>query len=209
VSAFLTVIGVVGVLLFLGSQVDPRDALASNFGRRLMEMPEFEARYGDIESEAQAFQAGQELGTHAFARLGDDGLLRYWELTRVMWNATDDRVCAAAIRQTVTAEESKATLEFLTEDQYAEMLDLMYRAFEAELKGIPGPPAPSDAAVQAAYLALGSDVGNERLIELSDTMLDSTASDADVCDASRSFLDAVMRLPTAERAALLRYMAVP
>jgi hypothetical protein len=208
-SVVLAVIGVVGVILFVGSQNNPRDVLARDFGRRLMEMPAFEARYGDVDTAEQAFQVGQELGARAFARLDDQRLLRYWELTRVMWDATDDRVCAAAIRQTVTAAESKATLDFLTEDQYAEMLDLTYQAFEAELQGIPGPPAPSDAALQAAYLALAADIGDERLIEVSNSMVDTTAPDAEVCQAARTFLDGVMDLPMVERAALLRYMAVP
>ena len=76
------VVGVLGLLVFIGANVDPRDAAASDFGRRLMEMPEFEARYGDVDSAEEAYRLGQQVGLTAFARLDDTSLLQRHEVVR-------------------------------------------------------------------------------------------------------------------------------
>ncbi len=43
----------------------PRRGRCEDFGRRLLEMPEFEARYGDVDSPERPIELGRELGTTA------------------------------------------------------------------------------------------------------------------------------------------------
>ena len=90
------VLGVLVFTIFIGSQVDPREAAANDFGRRLMEMPEFKARYGDVDSHERAYELGQQLGATAFARLDDPSLLRYWQLQEIVLQNADDSTCAQA-----------------------------------------------------------------------------------------------------------------
>ena len=54
--------GLLVFTIFIGSRADPREAAANDYGRRLMEMPEFQARYGDVDSPERAFELGQQLG---------------------------------------------------------------------------------------------------------------------------------------------------
>ena len=93
--------------IFIGSQVDPREAAANDYGRRLMDMPEFQARYGDVDSPERAYELGQELGTTALVRLDDPSLLRYWQLTEVVLQNADDSTCSQVMRQTIKADQAR------------------------------------------------------------------------------------------------------
>ena len=92
----MAVLGVLVFTIFIGSQVDPREAAANDFGRRLMEMPEFKARYGDVDSHEEAYELGQQLGATAFARLDDPSLFRYWQLQEIVLQNADDSICSQA-----------------------------------------------------------------------------------------------------------------
>ena len=155
----VVVLGALVFTMFIGSQVDPREAAAEDFGRRLMEMPEFKARYGDVDSPERAYGLGQQLGTTAIARLDDPSLLRYWQLTEMVLRNVDDSTCAQVMRQTNEAEQAGKLAKALDEDHSTELFELLFKAFEAELKGTPGPPPPSDADVQAASIALANAMG--------------------------------------------------
>jgi len=203
------VLGVLGLLVFIGANADPRDAAASDFGRRLMEMPEFEARYGDVDSPEEAYQLGQQVGLTAFARLDDASLLRYWQLMDQVIQGADDRACAGLIRQTLDASEATELTRLLDQDQFEELLGISFRAFEADLKGIAGPPTPSDADVQGASAALASAMGIDQLNQAASALQDPTADDATVCRATKSFIGSVLELPDPHRATFLRYMASP
>jgi hypothetical protein len=205
----LGVLGVLALLAFIGANVDPRDAAASDFGRRLMEMPEFEARYGDVDSVEEAYRLGQEAGLTAFARLDDASLLRYWQLMDQVIEGADDRACAGLIRQTLDAAEATEMTRLLDEDQFEELLGISFRAFEADLKGIAGPPPPSDAQVQSASAALASAMGIDRLNEAASALQDPAADDATVCRATKAFIGGVLDLEDPHRATFLRYMASP
>lgn len=203
------VLGVLGLLVFIGANVDPRDAAASDFGRRLMEMPEFEARYGEVDSPEEAYELGQQVGLTAFARLDDASLLRYWQLMDHVIELADDRACTGLIRQTLDASEATELTRLLDQDQFEELLGISFGAFEADLKGIPGPPAPSDADVQAASAALASAMGIDQLNQAASALQDPTADDATVCRATKSFIGSVLELEEPHRATFLRYMASP
>jgi hypothetical protein len=203
------VIGIVAALIFIGANADPRDSAAREFGQRLIDMPEFKARYGDVDTPEEAYELGQTIGARAFARLDDASLLRYWQLTEILIGNADDKTCTRIMRQTIEPGDAEALGKTLAEDQYRELLDISFRAFEAELKGTPGPPAPTDADVQAASLALANAVGMDQVTQAATALQDPAAADADVCDAAKLFLNGVLQLEEPHRATFLRYMASP
>jgi hypothetical protein len=202
----VAVLGFFVLMIFLGSQVDPREATANDFGRRLMEMPEFKARYGDVDSPEEAYELGQTLGTTAIARLDDASLLRYWQLTEVVLRNADDSACAQVMRQTIQSEQARELFGTLDEDQYNELLEVIFTAFEAELKGTPGPPPPSESDVQAASIALANAMGIDAATGAVNVMQDTTAEDAALCGAARSFIGGILHLEEPHRATFLRYM---
>ena len=202
----VAVAGVLVFTIFIGPRLDPREAAANDYGRRLMEMPEFQARFGDVDSPERAYELGQELGTTALARLDDQTLLRYWQLTEVVLQNADDSICSQVMRQTIKAEQARELAKNLDEDQYSELLDVTFKAFEAELKEKPGPPPPSDADVQAASIALANAMGLDAVTEAANALQDTTAEDKAVCDAARAFIGGVLDLEDPHRATFLRYM---
>jgi hypothetical protein len=204
----VAVAGILVFTIFIGSQVDPREAAANDFGHRLMEMPEFQARYGDVDSPEQAFELGRELGATAFARLDDPSLLRYWQLTEIVLQNADDSICTQVIRQTNQADQAGELAKTLDEDQSVELLNVTFKAFEAELKGTPGPPPPSDADIQAASIALANAMGPDAVTNAATALQDTTADDKAVCDAARAFIGGVLDLEEPHRANFLRYMVV-
>jgi len=204
----VVVLGALAFTIFIGSQVDPRDAAANDFGRRLMEMPEFKARYGDVDSQERAYELGQELGATAFARLDDPSLLRYWQIQEIVLQNADDSTCSQLMRQTIQPDQARELQESLDEDQFKEVLELVFKAFEAELKGTPGPPAPSDSDVQAASIALANAMGADAVTRAGNALQDTTAEDKAVCDAARAFIGGVLDLEEPHRANFLRYLVV-
>jgi hypothetical protein len=205
----IAVLGIVGALIFIGANADPRDSAAREFGQRLIDMPEFKAKYGDVDTPDEAYTLGQSIGARAFARLDDATLLRYWQLTEVLIGNADDATCTRIMRQTIEAADAEALSKTLDEDQYTELLDISFRAFEAELKETPGPPTPTDADVQAASLALANAMGVDQVTQAANALQDPSAEDAEVCNAAKAFLAGVLQLEEPHRATFLRYMASP
>ena len=205
----LGVLGIVIALIVVGANADPRDTAAREFGQRLIAMPEFKARYGDVDTPEEAYELGQDIGARAFARLDDASLLRYWELTEILIANADDRTCTQIMRQTIEAADAETLSRTLDEDQYRELLDITFRAFEAELKGTQSPPTPTDADVQAASVALANAMGADDVTQAANALQDPTASDSDVCDAAKGFIHGVMQLEEPHRATFLRFMASP
>jgi hypothetical protein len=203
------VVAVIVVLGVIGANIDPRDAKAREAGERLLAMPEFRERYGEVDTADEAFALGQQLSQTAMAYLDDRDLLRAWELNIVLLEKADDAVCARVIRQQLTREDAEAMSRLLDEDQYGELIDITFKAFEAELTGVPAPEPPTDAQVGAAYLALAGQMGQEELLTTANTMIDPNASPAEACGAARSWLDGTMKLGEPERGNLLRFMSTP
>ena len=204
----VALLGLFVFTIFIGSQVDPREAAANDYGRRLLEMPEFQARFGDVDSPERAYELGRELGTTALVRLDDPSLLRYWQLTEAVLQNADDSTCSQVMRQTIKAEQAGELAKTLDEDQYNEFLEVTFKAFEAELKETPGPPPPSDADVQAASLALANAMGLDAVTDAANALQDTTAEDKAVCDAAKAVIGGVLALEEPHRATFLRYMVV-
>jgi hypothetical protein len=199
------VAGALVFTIFIGGSSDPHDRALEDFGQRLAALPEFEARYGDVESGDEAFRLGQQLGVAGLARLPDDRLLRYWQLSNTMLGLADDADCAAIMRQTISGTDAAALVRRLEIDEFREMLDVTYTALESELKGTPGPPTPTNADVEAAF-ALAGALGTDRVVELGTTLTDTSAEDAAVCGAARSFVGGILALEDPHRTTFLRYM---
>jgi hypothetical protein len=200
------VLGALVFTIFIGGSSDPHDQALEDFGQRLAGLPEFEARYGDVESGDEAFRLGQQLGVAGLARLPDDRLLRYWQLSNAMLGLADDGDCAAIMRQTISGTDAAGVVRRLEIDEFREMLDVTYTALESELKGTPGPPAPTDADVEAASFALAGALGADTVVELGTTLTDTSAADAEVCGAARSFVGGILALDDPHRTTFLRYM---
>jgi hypothetical protein len=202
----VAVLGSLVFTMFIGGSSDPHDLALEDFGQRLAALPEFEARYGDVESGDEAFRLGQQLGVAGLARLPDDRLLRYWQLSNAMLGLADDADCAAIMRQTISGTDAAGVVRRLEIDEFREMLDITYTALESELKGSPGPPAPTDADVEAASFALAGAMGANTVVELGTTLTDTSAEDAEVCGAARSFVGGILALEDPHRTTFLRYM---
>lgn len=209
VGVLVGVVAVIVVLAVIGANVDPRDAKAREAGERLLAMPEFKERYGEVDTADEAFALGQQLSQTAMAHLDDRDLLRAWELNIVLLEKADDAVCARVIRQQLTRGDAEAMSQLLDEDQYGELIDLTFKAFEAELSGAPAPEPPTDEQVNASYVALAGQMGQEDLLETANTMIDPNASPAEACGAARLWLDGTMKLGEPERGDLLRFMSTP
>jgi hypothetical protein len=202
------VLGALVFAIFIGGSSDPHDQALEEFGQRLGAIPEFEARYGDVESGDEAFRLGQQLGVAGLARLPDDRLLRYWQLSNSMLGLADDADCAAIMRQTIDGTDAAALVRRLEIDEFREMLDITYTALESELTGTPGPPAPTNADIEAASFALAGALGADTVVELGTTLSDTSAEDAAVCGAARSFVGGILELGEPHRTTFLRYMVV-
>jgi hypothetical protein len=110
------------------------------------------------------------------------------------------------MRQTIKAEQAGELAKTLDDDQYNELLEVTFKAFEADLKGTPGPPLPTDADVQAASVALANAMGLDAVTAAANALQDTTAEDKAVCDAARAFIGGVLDLDEPHRATFLRYM---
>ena len=202
----VVVAGALVFTIFIGGSSDPHDKALEDFGERLAALPEFEARYGDVESGDEAFRLGQQLGVAGLARLPDDRLLRYWQLSNEMLALADDADCAALIRQKISGTDAAGLVRRLEVDEFREMLEITYTALEAELKDTPGPPAPTNADIEAASVALAGAMGADTVVELGTTLSDITAEDAAVCGAARSFVGGILDLGEPHRSTFRRYL---
>jgi hypothetical protein len=200
------VLGALVFATFIGGSSDPHDQALEEFGQRLSAIPEFEARYGDVESGDEAFRLGQQLGVAGLARLPDDRLLRYWQLSSSMLGLADDADCAAIMRQTIDGTDAAALVRRLEIDEFREMLDITYTALESELTSAAGPSAPTSAEMEAASFALAGALGADTVVELGTTLSDTSAEDAAVCRAARSFVGGILDLEDPHRTTFLRYM---
>jgi hypothetical protein len=189
-----------------GSQSnDPYDVATREVGQKLLAMPEFKAKYGDITSEERAYQIGQEIALKGIPRLGDAELLRYWQLTNKMIGVADPAICGRIFKQTAGAEDARKTARALDLESFKQLLDVTLLALQADLRGDPVRPAPSSDALTTAFLALQTSMG-PGMADAATTLNDKSASDADVCAAGRSFLGAVLALGEPDRTVITRFM---
>ena len=203
--AIVVLFGLVTTILRGSPSNDPYDVATREIGQKLLAMPEFKAKYGDVTSEDRAYQIGQEIALKGIPRLGDADLLRYWQLTNKMIGVAEPAICGRIFKQTAGAEDAKRTARALDLASFRELLDVTLLAFQADLRGDPVRPVPSNEALTTAFLALQLSMG-PGMADAAATLTDRSASDADVCAAGRSFLAAVLALGEPDRTVITRYM---
>ena len=184
---------------------DPYDVATREFGQKLLAMPEFKAKYGDVTSNERAYQIGQEIALKGIPRLGDADLLRYWQLTNKMIGAADPAVCGRIFKQTAGMEDASKAARALDLGSFRELLDVTLLALQADLRGDSVRPTASQVALTTAFLALQVSMG-AGVTDAATTLSDKSASDTDVCAAGRSFLGAVLNLGEPDRTVIARYM---
>ena len=208
-GALAIVVAILVVLILTivrgASSNDPYDAATREIGQKLLAMPEFKARYGDVTSEERAYQIGQEIALKGIPRLGDVELLRYWQLTNKVIGVADPAICGRIFRQTASPEDAKNAARALDLASFRELLDVTMLAFQADLRGDPVRPAPSGEALTTAFLALQVSMG-PGMADAAAKLTDKSASDADVCAAGRTFLGAVLALGEPDRTVITRFM---
>jgi hypothetical protein len=203
--AVVVLFGLITSILRGAPSNDPYDVATREIGQKLLAMPEFKARYGDVTSEERAFQIGQEIALKGIPRLGDADLLRYWQLTNKMIAVADPAICGRIFRQTSGVEDAKKTARGLDIESFRQLLDVTLLAFQADLRGDPVRPTPSNEALTTAFLALQMSMG-PGMADTAAKLTDKSASDADVCTAGRSFLTAVLALGEPDRTVITRFM---
>ena len=207
VAAFVLV--TLGVSIIGGSKSnDPYEAASRDFGQKLLSMPEFKAKYGTVTTEDQAFEVGQQLAASGIARLGDADLLRYWQLSDKLLNVVDEGPCGRIFRNTIQPAEAKQMTRALDLPTFQELLDVTMLAFQADLRGDPPKPAPTESQVSGAFAKLQAALGSS-VTETSAKLADASATDAEVCVAGRAFLGAVLGLTEPDRTVVLRYVISP
>jgi hypothetical protein len=183
---------------------DPYEKATEEAGQRMMDLPGFEARFGDVD-EDEAFEAGAEIGIAAIPRLSDSELEDWLAIVRQLIGAVEDEACAMVARGSGEADEWLDAFRTLDLDTYRRYIDLLIGGVELELADAPGPSAPSQAEVDAALGQLLQHIGADRLNEIGTTLANPTAAtDAAVCAAMRDFYDAVAKLDPEARATLIR-----
>lgn len=187
--------------------MDPPDAyeqVAEEMGTRLLELPGFDERFGDIEDAEELFEAGVEIGNSAIGRLPDTQLVEWSELMGTVLEVADEATCADLARGTATAAQSDVfrSLDIETFRRYANMAFEMARL---ELADAPRRAPPTAAESEAAWLALAERLGIDRAQEIGVTFTQpATASDAEVCAALRDLFDGINQLEGPVRVHILR-----
>lgn len=203
--AGVALVGLVWMITGGSPSNDPYDAAARDVGEKLLAMPEFKARYGDVTSEDRAFEIGQEIALKGIPKLGDADLLRYWQLTNRMIGVADPTTCGRIFRQTAKPADAKNAARALDIESFKALLDVTVLAFQADLRGEPVKPVPSSTQLSTAFAALQTAMGPS-MADAAAKLGDTAASDADVCTAGRSFLGAVLALGEPDRTVIARYM---
>lgn len=178
------------------------DATAS-----LMESADFKSRYGTV-SDDEAEQIGTELGAKGIGHLGDAELEEYFGTTVRIVETLDEEPCAQLLAGSVDNDavlEGAKTLEI---DTFRRYIDILMAGARAELEGAAPPPAPTDAELQAAFVALAAELGQDRALEVLTIVSDPSSHEAgETCAATLEMLRAILDVPDAERRDLLRFMA--
>ena len=89
------------------------------------------------------------------------------------------------------------------------MISITVIAIERDLQGVEGAPAPTDAELNDAYVALAEQMGEAEVVAAGNAMNDASATNTAVCDAGKAFLAGVLALPETSRETILRFMVSP
>jgi hypothetical protein len=195
----------VGATLLKASKGDSYEAIAAEVGGEILAEPGFKAKYGTVTTEQGAFDLGQQVARQGVGRLGDADLLRYWQASNKMLQAAPEAICGRILRQTATAADASAAAKAVDTQTFRDLADVLLLAVRADLRGDAAVPAPSTEQVTAAFLALRTAMGPS-MLQAASTLTNASASDAEVCAAGRTFLNAVMGLAEPSRTTILRYL---
>jgi hypothetical protein len=196
------VVGVTGNL-DIPSQ-DPYVRATEDLAAEILEMPEFEDRFGALDEE-DAFRVGFELGAAGIPRLSDAELSEWLSLTRELLGAVDVETCALLIRGTGDANTALDAFKALDLDTYTRYLEIVLQGVRLELTDALGASPPTQADVDAALVLLAEALGPTRSEEVATVFTDpSGASSQQVCAAGRDFYAALATLDEGPRGALIR-----
>jgi hypothetical protein len=201
--AILVLLGLVGSIL-RGSGSDAYDIAANDFGRQLLAMPDFKAKYGELTSEQQAYEVGQKAAASGIPRLGDADLLHYWQDSAKLLNVAEPGACGRILRNTIQPGEASKLARALDIETFKDLLAVTLLAVQADLRGDPVRPVPDAQQVSDAFAKLQSAMG-PAMIDSSAKLTDASATDADVCVAGRTFIGGVLALGEPDRTVILRY----
>jgi hypothetical protein len=199
----LALIALVGAI-FRGSGGDAYDVAANDFGRQLLAMPDFKAKYGELTTEQQAYAVGQKAAASGIPRLGDADLLRYWQDSAKLLNVAEPGACGRILRNKIQPGEASKVARALDIETFKDLLGVTLLAVEADLRGDPVRPVPDAQQVSGALVNLQSAMGPS-MLESSSKLTDASATDADVCTAGRTFIGGVLALGEPDRTVILRY----
>jgi len=202
--AIVVLVGLVGSIVRGSKSNDPYDLAAADFGRQLLAMPEFKAKYGNLTSEQQAYDVGQRAAASGIPRLGDADLLRYWQDSATLLNVSEPSACGRILRNKVQAGEAARLARALDLATFKDLLAVTMLAVQADLRGDPVHPMPDQQQVSGAFIKLQASMGPS-MVTSSTKLTDATASDADVCTAGRTFIGGVLALGEPDRTVILRY----
>ena len=187
-----------------GSPKDAYDVAASEFGRQLLAMPEFKAKYGEVTSEQQAYEVGQKAAASGIPRLGDADLLRYWQDSATLLNVADPSACGRILRNKLQPSEASKMARSLDLTTFKDLLSVTMLALQADLRGDPVRPVPTAQELSGAFVKLQAAMGPS-MVESSTKLTDASATDPDVCTAGRTFIGGVLALGDPDRTVILRY----
>jgi hypothetical protein len=179
---------------------DPYAQIDAEFGERLLDLPGFEDRYGDLEDAGEAFEAGVDLGTRAIGRVPDATLLEWAALMEEIVRSVDVDACAAIARGRAPTDLDVRGIELET---YRRLAELVYEMARLELTDAPRRDPPSAAEMEVATAAFLAELGPDRAQELAKTDL-AAATSAEACSAIRDIFESVNRVDGPARIHLLR-----
>ena len=183
---------------------DPHEQATEEAGRRLSELPGFDARFGDLD-EQEAFDQGIALGLAAVPRLSDAELDEWLTITGQILGAIDEEACAMFARGPGDAERTLQAFQAVDIAVYRRYIDLIISGARRELSDAPADPLPAQAEYDAALALLVEQLGVDRLGEIGIALSDpATASDSTLCGALRDFYGGVAQLDRGARLTLMR-----
>jgi hypothetical protein len=183
---------------------DPYLEVTEEAGLRMMNLPGFEDRFGELADE-DAFEAGAEIGIAAIPRLSDAELEEWLTITREIVNSVDDPTCAIIVRGPDESDDWLAVFRTIDLETYRRYLDLLVGGVEAELADAPLPNAPTQAEVDAALSAMIQQIGPERFDEIGVALANpAAASDGALCAAMGDLYNALAELDSESRSTLIR-----
>lgn len=179
---------------------DPYGEIDAEFGERMLDLPGFEERFGDLEDAAAAFDAGVELGKTAISRIDDATLLEWADLLTEVLQSVDVESCAAIARGTSPTDLDVHAVDLAT---YRRVVEIVFEMARLELANAPRHEVPARADLEAASIAFVEELGMERAQEIAKTNL-ASASDPEACSAIRDVFEAVNDVDGPSRIHLLR-----